>query len=225
MPTPCNLLHAVKELILNLWLRYPLIYKRLISPLLNRPVPLFANLTWIIVSIENFFINKFFPQKVHKRILLMAQNRIAADHLKILWNLLKHDPQFTFYVTDDRLFSRHFSQEELLSIIPIKHIHILHALIRYWDLIIFVNHPWGLGVWFAPFIEKIYINHGICMGKINNPFGEDGVYGKSRVLRPYSKPYYDKMFAASDFEKDYAIKATKELQSREIGRASCRERV
>jgi hypothetical protein len=146
----------------------------------------------------------------------MAQNRIAADHLKILWNLLKHDPQFTFYVTDDRLFSRHFSQEELLTIIPIKHIHILHALIRYWDLIIFVNHPWGLGVWFAPFIEKIYINHGICTGKINNPFGEDGVYGKSRVLRPYSKPYYDKMFAASDFEKDYAIKATKELQSRVV---------
>lgn len=191
-----------------------MVFVRLIRTFLNQLVPLASCLLWIVVAIQIIFIKKFFPKRTHKRILLIAQNKIAADHIKIVWNLLKSDPQFAFFVTDDRLFNKHFSNQELLSILPTKHIHILHALVRYWDLIIYVNHPWGLGIWFAPFLEKIYINHGICTGKINNPFGEDGVYGRSRVLRPYSKPFYDKMFAASFFEKDYAISATQELQSR-----------
>lgn len=191
-----------------------MIYKQLISPIINRSVAVFAQLLWTIAAIQNFFLTKVFLIHTQKRILLIAQNGIATDHIKIVWDLLKSDPRLTFSVTDDRLFNKHFSKQELLSILPAKHIHILHALVRYWDLIIYVNHPWGLGIWFAPFLKKIYINHGICTGKINNPFGEDGVYGRSRVLRPYSKPFYDKMFAASFFEKDYALSATEELQSR-----------
>lgn len=192
----------------------PLIYKRFISPLVNRLLPVAAHLSWIIVAIQHYSSKKFFFSKNQKRILLIAQNKIAADHIKIIWDLLKNDSQLAFFTTDDRLINKHFSRKELLSIMPVNHIHILHALLRNWDMIIYVNHPWGLGIWFAPFIKKIYINHGICIGKINNPFGEDGVYGKSRVLRPYSKPFYDKMFAASFLEKDYAILSTKELQSR-----------
>lgn len=190
------------------------IFKRFLRKFVNFLIPVAAHLSWIIVAIQHHSSKKFFFSKNRKRILLIAQNKIAADHIKIIWDLLKNDPQLAFFTTDDRLIDKHFSRKELLSIMPVNHIHILHALLRNWDMIIYVNHPWGLGIWFAPFIKKIYINHGICMGKINNPFGEDGVYGKSRVLRPYSKPIYDKMFAASFFEKDYAIAATEELRSR-----------
>jgi hypothetical protein len=186
---------------------------RFISRFGNFLLPILAPIPWFLVTFQKLIKDRlnFF---VDKNILLIAQNKIAADHIKCVWDLFKNDSKLNFFVTDDQLINRHFSKRELSSIIDLKYINILYALLFHWDLIIYVNHPWGLGSWFAPFIKKVYINHGIYAGKINNNLGEDGVYGKSRVNRPYSKPFYDKMFAASSFEKELAISLNKELLSR-----------
>ncbi|GAB6145788.1 CDP-glycerol glycerophosphotransferase family protein [Desulfocicer niacini] len=178
----------------------------------NYLIPILAPVPWVFVIFQKLIKEILFSNKDgNKKILLIAQNKIAADHIKLIWDLFKNDSKLIFFVTDDQLFSKHFSKKDLSAIINVKYINILHALLCYWDLIIYVNHPWGFGIWFAPFIKKVFINHGICTGKINNMMGEDGVYGKSRVIRPYSKPFYDKMFAASSFEKEHAISSTKEL--------------
>jgi hypothetical protein len=178
-----------------------------ISPLLS--------LLWFFPALDKIVIKYFHHHNTRrKKILLVAQNKIAADHIRLVWESLKNDDNLEFFVTDDRFFNKRISKDELTDIVPVKNVHISYASIRYWDLIIYVNHPWDLGVWlFVPFIKKIFINHGICTGKINNPYGEDGVYGKSRVLRPFAKPFYDKMFAASSFEKELAIMQTPELKS------------
>lgn len=188
---------------------------RFISRLGNILIPILAPIPWFLIAFQRLIKGRFnFNANRNKKILLVAQNKVAADHIKLVWDLFKNDSNLNFYVTDDQLINRHFSKEELSTILDTKYINILIALLFPWDLIIYVNHPWGLGVWFAPFIKKVYINHGIYTGKINNDLKEDGVYGKSRVLRPYSKPFYDKMFAASFFEKELAIFINKELRSR-----------
>src|SRR5690606_1057383 len=63
----------------------------------------------------------------------------------------------------------------------------------------------------APAIPKVYINHGLYMGKINNPLGEDGVYGRSRTTRPHRGMLYKRMFAASSAEREAAIAADSSL--------------
>lgn len=192
---------------MNLW--------KFIKRIGNFLIPILAPVSWVFIYCRKL-IKEVVPlaKNENKQILLIAQNKIAADHIKHVWNIFKNDQNLKFYVSDDKLINRHFSKKELTCIVQIEQINILYAFLCYWDLIIYVNHPWGLGVWFAPFIKKLYINHGICTGKINNTMGEDGVYGKSRVLRPYSEPFYDKMFAASFFEKKYAIASCKKLKDR-----------
>jgi len=188
---------------------------RFISRFGNFLIPILAPIPWFFVGFQKLINDRInFKADRNKKILLIAQNKIAADHIKYVWDLFKNDSKLNFFVTDDQLINRHFSKGELSTIIDSKYINILYALLFPWDLIIYVNHPWGLGVWFAPFIKKVYINHGIYTGKINNDLGEDGVYGKSRVIRPYSKPFYNKMFVASSFEKEHAIFLNKELRSR-----------
>ncbi len=188
---------------------------KLISRLGNLLLPVLALLSWSIILLQKFTKKVYILKHNQKKnILLITQNGIAADHIKLIRDLFKNDPKLNFVITDDSILNSHFSKEELASIINESQINIIYALLLYWDLIIFVNHPWALGVWFAPFIKKIYINHGIWTGKINNDIGEDGVYGKSRVIRPYTRPLYNKMFAASFFEKKLAIKLNNQLKSR-----------
>ena len=188
---------------------------RLIRKLGRRLAPFVFPGLWIIVVADQI-INQilFYRKKKKKAILLIAQNLVAADHMRLIYNLIQNNENIDLFVADDLLVKRQLTNSELETIIPVKLIHIFASLMHYWDLIIFVNHPWGLGVWFAPFIKKVFINHGICTGKINNKHGEDGVYGKSRVLRPFSKPFYDKMFSSSHSEKKMAIRQTPELRKR-----------
>lgn len=146
--------------------------------------------------------------------MLVAQNSIAADHLRLVNDLLHDGHDLDVHVTNDWFPTREFTKRDLVRIIRARHIHILPALLRHWDLVIFSNHPFGLGIWFSPAIRKLYINHGLHTGKINNDRGQDGVYGKSRVVRPFSRPYYDCMFAASYFERELAIASTPALEDR-----------
>jgi CDP-glycerol glycerophosphotransferase (TagB/SpsB family) len=175
-------------------------------------LPILFPIVWIFVKIESKSLARFFKRRKY-RVLLVAQNRVAADHINILWNLLSGDPSIEFKVTNDRIPNKHLSKNELSRIISAPIVNILFALFQHWDLIIYVNHPWGFGVWFAPHIKKVYVNHGIWVGKINNDKSEDGVYGRSRVVRPFSTPLYDKMFAASFYEKEQALILTPELDN------------
>jgi hypothetical protein len=149
-----------------------------------------------------------------RKILLVARNSIAADHFAELVEILKQDSNITACVTVDRFPQRGFTLSDAGRIVRVKECHIVFALMNYWNLIIFTNHPYGFGRCFAPFIRKLYINHGFHAGKINNEAGQDGVYGQVRVLQPFSRPYYDLMFAASEAEKELAYRLTPELHGR-----------
>jgi CDP-glycerol glycerophosphotransferase (TagB/SpsB family) len=161
-----------------------------------------------------FLHAKIFCRGRGKRVLLVAQNSVAADHLRLVSDLLRDAPDMAVYTTNDWFPAREFKKHELVRMIRRPCLHIVLALLRHWDLIIFSNHPFGLGIWFSPNIKKLYINHGLHTGKINNVLGHDGVYGRSRLIRPFSYPYYDRMFASSHFERKLAERETPELAGR-----------
>ena len=146
-----------------------------------------------------------------RRVLLVTQNQVACDHMRYISDLLRDCRDISQYVTTDWVPPRDFDKHDIREIIDQPYIHVFRALIQHWDLIIFTNHPFGAGIWFSPGIAKLYINHGIHTGKINNEQEEDGVYGRSRVIRPFNAPYYSRMFAASDYERTLALKETPEL--------------
>lgn len=149
-----------------------------------------------------------------KRVLLVARNSIAADHMVCIADLLKSIPNIEQFVTTDRVPARGFGRHEAAKIVRLRSIHILVALVSHWDIVIFTNHPYGFGLCFPPWIRKLYVNHGLHTGKINNDMEQDGVYGRCRVIRPFKKPFYDCMFAASGWEREYAIRQTPELHDR-----------
>ena len=180
-------------------------FHRFYTPLL----PFFFHIIWIIPFLHRL-IN--YSSK-RKKILLIAQNNIAADHIKYIYDLLFPFEKISIEVTTDWVPPRKFNKYDIKKIVPAKYVHIFWALVRNWDLIVFTNHPFGFGIWFSPHIKKLYINHGIHTGKINNDLGEDGVYGKSRVNRPFKKPYYSCMFASSEKEKSLAIKTNPLLKN------------
>ena len=150
--------------------------------------------------------------KRSKRVLLVAQNEVAADHMRYINHLLSDYVDISQCVTTDWVPPRGVDKEDICKLIDAPFINVLLALLQHWDLIIFTNHPFGVGIWFSPMIKKLYVNHGIHIGKINNDRGEDGVYGRSRVNRPFGRPYYSRMFAGSEYEKRQAAIATRELE-------------
>ena len=149
-----------------------------------------------------------------KRVLLIARNSVAASHLVPVYDLLKGNSNVQLVVTTDRMPHRGFSRYQAENMVGPRSVHILLALLSHWDLIIFTNHPYGLGLCFPPWHKKLYVNHGLHTGKINNNLAQDGVYGRNKMLRPFNEPFYDCMFAASVWERDFAIKQTPELYDR-----------
>ena len=143
---------------------------------------------------------------------MVAQNAVAADHMRYIYHLLSDYVGISQFVTTDWIPPRGVDKEELCKMMDAPFINVLVALLQHWDLIVFTNHPYGVGIWFSPMIKKLYVNHGIHIGKINNDRGEDGVYGRSRVNRPFGRPYYSRMFAGSEYEKRQAVIATPELE-------------
>ena len=143
---------------------------------------------------------------------MVAQNAVAADHMRYINHLLTDYVDISQFVTTDWVPPRGVDKEEICKLIDAPFINVLVALLQHWDLIVFTNHPFGVGIWFSPMIKKLYVNHGIHIGKINNDRGEDGVYGRSRVNRPFGRPYYSRMFAGSEYEKQQAVIATPELE-------------
>lgn len=170
-------------------------------------LPYFMSLFWPLAWIHKMVL----ADKSRKRILLVTRNNIAANYMADVSQLLREDADIVLFVATDRVPSSGFSGQQASAVTGVPFLHIFKALIVHWDLIIYTNHAYGFGVCFPPNARKIYINHGIHMGKINNALGEDGVYGRGKVIRPFASPYYDMMFAASAYERDFAIECTPEL--------------
>jgi hypothetical protein len=122
-------------------------------------------------------------------------------------DLLAREKNCRVYVTNDHFPAQEIAAREIRDTVQAKYLPVLACLLMDWDLLIYVNHAWGWGAWFAPFLRKVYINHGLYAGKINNAQGEDGVYGRHRTTRPYRGLLYDRMFAASSCEKEMAVRA------------------
>ncbi len=132
----------------------------------------------------------------------------------MIWDVAQDLPNCSFYISNDRFPIRDISTQQIQEVVDVPYINVLRALICHWDLVVFVNHPWGFGSWFSPYISKIYINHGIWVGKINNDKQEDGVYGPSRVNRPFGKPLYNLMCCSSEYEKAQAEVINPQLKGR-----------
>ena len=191
---------------------------KFIKIFIRRLLPIIMPILWVFVGL-NRLINLCFHLnsiQTDRNLLFIVQNSVAADYAKTIVDILKDNNKCNIFLTNDQIVNPYLTKQIIIDIINLEYINIFISLLKYWDLIIFVNHPWGLGIWFAPFIKKIYINHGICTGKVNNDKGEDGVYGPCRVIRPFNRPYYHKMFCSSKFEKKYAILQNSKLRKRMV---------
>lgn len=180
----------------------------------NWALPLIVRVAWLIAGAERLWRRKRDPRDVGTRVLFLTQNTVAADHARAVAEIFEDDDSFRCYAVNDRVTKSQLSNRDIQSLTRMPSVNIIWALFRDWDLMICVNHPWGMGVWFPPFVRKIYINHGIWAGKINNQLGEDGVYGPSRTNRPRSSPMYDLMFTSSVYEKEYAARCNPALTGR-----------
>ncbi|MCI5148116.1 MAG: hypothetical protein D3916_01685 [Candidatus Electrothrix sp. MAN1_4] len=187
-----------------------LICKNNINNIITIILPKLTLLTRFISYIHK----KISPYHPKKRILLISRNTIAADHMLPIANLLRNMADISLTSTVDRFPNQEFHNKDATNLLGTKSIHILIAIIQHWDLIIFTNHPYGFGLCFSPKIKKLYINHGLHMGKINTIEFQDGVYGKNKILRPLGSPYYSTMFAASNNEYQFAVDQTPELMGR-----------
>jgi hypothetical protein len=182
------------------------VFRPVYTPLLH----LLFMLLWLLPLLHRF--SPFRPGS--KRVLLITQNVIALDHMRDIDSLLNEYTSVSRFATTDWLPARGVGRRDIEAVIDAPYIHVLTSLLQYWDLIIFTNHPFGAGIWFSPLIKKLYVNHGIHVGKINNSLEQDGVYGRSRVIRLFNQPFYTRMFAASEYERDLALRATPDLSGR-----------
>ncbi|MEZ5503919.1 MAG: hypothetical protein R3E50_15125 [Halioglobus sp.] len=149
-----------------------------------------------------------------KRVLLVARNEVAADYMLCIKEVLDSCEGVHQFTSVDRFPARGFDGMQAESMLGVTSVHIMIALFQDWDLIVFTNHPYGLGICFAPWLKKLYVNHGLHSGKINNDKSEDGVYGSCKTIRPFGRPYYHSMFASSYWEQEFACRTTPALRGR-----------
>lgn len=180
-----------------------------ILPIAIRPV-------WWLVCLKHRVKHLLGANTDVRKILLICHNPVAADHLIPIAELLGEQPQFQVRVANDHFPSQEIDKSDIRRVTRVEYVPVLLALLCDWDLIVYVNHPWGFGAWFWPGTPKIYINHGLHVGKINNDLGEDGVYGPHRTTRKYRGLLYRRMFAASEFEREAALAADPALAGRVV---------
>lgn len=204
------------------------------SALVHAVLPYAIRPVWLFVRMARFFAVRARRRTGLRNVLLICQNPVAADHLIPIIAMLRASKKIRISVSNDHFPSQEIGRHEISQKLGIRYVPVLWALFKPWDLVIYVNHPWGFSSWISPHIRKIYINHGLYSGKINNTAGEDGVYGKSRTIRPSRGLLFDRMFAASAAERDSALAANPALKGRvvvvgslmadEIREASAKER-
>lgn len=168
---------------------------------------------WLYVRCTGWLAQALRGKRRGRRILLVCHNPVAADHLRPIVALLANRPSYHLYVCNDHFPAQEITKSRIKQRVAAKYMPVLLCLLQHWDLVIYVNHAWGFGAWFAPFLHKVYINHGLYVGKINNSLGEDGVYGRHRTHRPHRGLMYERMLAASESERTAAINANPLLES------------
>ncbi len=162
---------------------------------------------WLLVRARRWFRHVIRRNRQTKRVLLICHNPVAAAHLVAVVDLLRDQANVDLYVANDHFPEQEISKFEIKRFVKARYRPILLCLLEDWDLAVYVNHAWGFGAWIAPIVRKVYINHGLYVGKINNQLGEDGVYGKHRTTRAHRGLLYDRMFAASQCERENALVA------------------
>lgn len=177
-------------------------------------LPVVIKPVWLIVAAKNRWAKLAGKGGEKKKVLLVCQNIVAADHLLPIVAMLQKEKIIELNVVNDHFPSQEINKGQIRKMLGVRYRSVLGALFVNWDLIIYVNHPWGFGSWFWPGTKKVYINHGLYAGKINNALGEDGVYGRSRTTRPHRGLLYHRMFAASNAEKAAALNADPSLDGR-----------
>lgn len=184
--------------------------------LVHAVLPFAIRPVWWLVCLKRRVKRSLGAKADVRKILLICHNPVAADHLVPIAELLRGRAQFQIRVANDHFPSQEIDKSNIRRITGVDYVPVLLALFCDWDLIIYVNHPWGFGAWFWPRTPKIYINHGLHVGKINNDLGEDGVYGPHRTTRKHRGLLYRRMFAASESERDAALAADPALAGRMV---------
>src|SRR5690606_26800935 len=154
-----------------------------IRSLVHAIVPFAIGPVWLLVSLKHQIRRILRRSSETRAVLLVCHNPVAAAHLVPLAALLHAHTDCALRVSRELLPSQENDAATIREITCVPYVPVLLALLRDWDLIVYVNHPWGFGAWFWPGIPKLYINHGLHAGKINNELGEDGVYGPHRTTR------------------------------------------
>lgn len=184
-------------------------YKALQHRLAEKMLAAITSPFWLIVALRKTISSR----SSQPRILLVSRNEVAGDHLKGVARLCNEIPNAAVYCTNDRFPRKNrYSRIDASRQLAVPSMGLMKALSQYWDLIVFANHPYGMGLCFSPYLTKLYVNHGIHSGKINNDKGHDGVYGKSKVAGPFGGCYYDYMFASSIAERNFALQVNPELK-------------
>jgi hypothetical protein len=186
------------------------------SAIVHAVLPYAIRPVWLFVRLARLSVARARRRTGRRNVLLICQNPVAADHLVPVIAMLRMNEKIRIEVSNDHFPSQEIGRHEITQKLGIPYVPVLLALFKPWDLVVYVNHPWGFSSWIAPLIRKIYINHGLYSGKINNTEGEDGVYGKSRTIRPWRGLIFDRMFAASVAERDSALAANPALEGRVV---------
>jgi len=170
---------------------------------LNRLSHLVFPTLWIFPFIH-VQARKLLRNSTRKRsVLLIAQNHVAVDYQKDILACVKQLPNTHVRSATEWFPAREVSVKTLTQQLDCPALYSLLILLRYWDIVIFVNHPHGLGRWLSPQIKCIFINHGIRTGKINNPEGEDGVFAHRKVIGPFKRILYNKIFVSSYLDQEF----------------------
>lgn len=165
---------------------------------------------WIAPSIS-YIYSKAAKQSKNKSILLIAQNHVAADYQHLIYKHLKDEDSFIIYSATEWLPNRELKTAQLENYDIGKAISTFKILFRWWDAVIFVNHPHGLGRWLLPKIKKYYINHGIRTGKVNNPENEDGAFTFQKLYDFPRRLRYTQFLLSNKEEHHYLIKNSVKL--------------
>ncbi|MFT5522668.1 MAG: hypothetical protein ACI9G1_002758 [Pirellulaceae bacterium] len=146
-----------------------------------------------------------------RRVLLVYYNKLTARYVKHVAEILKDDPRVELVVTRAPFVDRESEVDDFddQQSFNIPHIPFVHALTKWWDLVVFADHyP---AVMFHPSIPKVFVTHGMFAGR---RFGDiNYVYGR-RAVSADGSPMFTRMFAAGELERQCVRDINPSLMSR-----------
>ncbi len=158
-----------------------------------------ARICWRIFDIRRRKITNL-EKDGARRLLFVAKYPLSLFYACHQVELLKDDPNLTFYITSPRK-TRNICRREIDRMgVKARYVNLWDAITTDWDLISFPHHC--LGALFHPSIPKLFTAHGLENGK---KILRDTAYTYSwkAILRD-QESYYTRFFATSRDEFDIA---------------------